>query len=138
MRDQIRGAVLLIAGLAILASAMLHGFVNVPHLHEDLIELGVRRTLMGTVMLLLYFSVVAMFAFAGLVLNGAVSALRGRSPHQAPLWLVAACYVVFGVGAFALVTRSPHMLGYACMGMLVAVGAAMRPAHEGSDRRRVA
>ena len=118
MRHEIRGAVLLIAGIAILGSAMLHGIVNIPHLHEDLLELGVRRTLVSAVMLVLYFSVVAMFAFGGLVLSSAVGSFRGSHPQQAPLWVVAATYVVFGVAAFMLVSRSPHMLGYTLVGLL--------------------
>ena len=118
MRHEIRGAVLLIAGIAILGSAMLHGIVNIPHLHEDLLELGVRRTLVSAVMLVLYFSVVAMFAFGGLVLSSAVGSFRGSHPQQAPLWVVAGTYVVFGVAAFMLVSRSPHMLGYTLVGLL--------------------
>src|SRR5437868_3077145 len=90
MRDVIRGVVLLMAGAAMLGSAMLHGIINVPHLREDLLELGVRRTLIGAVALVLYFSVVAMFAFGGLVLRSAVNCLRGRRSEQTPLWIVAA------------------------------------------------
>jgi hypothetical protein len=126
MRHGIRGGVLFIASIAILGTAMLHGIVNVPHLHEDLLEIGVRRTLVAAVMLVLYFSVVAMFAFGGLVLSSAVGSFRGNHPQQAPLWIIAASYVVFGVASFVLVSPSPHILGYAGMGVLVAVGAALR------------
>jgi hypothetical protein len=126
MRDAIGRAALLVAGSAILASAALHGLVNVPHLHGDLLEIGVRRTLVGAVMLVLYFSVIAMFAFGGLVISGALGSLRGAR-HLAPLWIVAVTYIAFGVTAFLLVSRTPHMLGYAVMGALVAVGAVLRP-----------
>jgi hypothetical protein len=126
MRDTIGRAVLFIAGSAMLASAALHGLVNVPHLHGDLLEIGVRSTLVGAVMLVLYFSVIAMVAFGGLVIGGALGPLRGAR-HLAPLWIVAATYVAFGVTAFVLVSRTPHMLGYAVMGALVAVGAVLRP-----------
>src|SRR2546430_17520061 len=106
MRDGIRGIVLLIASVAILGSAMLHGIVNVPHLREDLLEIGVRPTLIAAVMLVLYFSVVAMFAFGSLVLSSAVGSLRGGRPHQAPLWIIGTTYVVFGIVAVVLVSRS--------------------------------
>jgi hypothetical protein len=127
MRRAIHHAALLLAGIAITGSAMLHGFVNVPHLYEDLLEIGVRRTLVSAVMLVLCFSIVAMFAFGGLVLSSAAASLRGRQPPRAPLWIIAASYVTFGVVAFALVSRSHHMLGYSTMGLLVGLGAALRP-----------
>jgi hypothetical protein len=123
-------AVLALAGAAILASAALHGLVNVPHLVEDLGEVGVRATVMRPVTLVLYFSVVAMAAFGALVLHGAASALRGAASRPPALWVVAASYVAFGLGAYALVGRSPHFLGYAGMGVLVALGAAAWPRRE--------
>jgi hypothetical protein len=125
MRQSISSLILALAAVAILGSAALHGFVNVPHLREDLVEIGTRPTLLGAVMLVLYFSVVAMFGFGGLVLNGAVQRMRGGSPRLMPLWVVAGCYVVFGLAAFVLLWRSPHFLGYAGMGLLVALGAGL-------------
>ena len=126
--DEVRGGVLFLAGLAILGSGFLHGLINVPHLKEDLVEIGVRPTLVGAIMLVLYFSVVAMLGFGGLVLTSAVDAFRGKRTAQAPLWLVSAIYVVFGIVAFLFVSRTHHMLGYAAMGLLVAAGAALAPA----------
>lgn len=135
MRQSISSAVLVLAALAILGTAVLHGMVNVPHLREDMVEIGVRPTLLGAITLVLYFSVVAMFAFGGLVLSGAVQSLRGRSPERAPLWVVALCYLAFGLAAFFLVGRSPHFLGYAGMGLLVAIGAALRKPTSGPISR---
>jgi hypothetical protein len=126
-RDEIRGVILLIAGAAIFASALLHGAVNVPHLRQDMLEIGVRQSLIGAVSLVLYFSVVAMFAFAAVVLVGAISSFRGRVPGPLPLWLVAACYVVFGLVAYFRVDPNAHYLGYAFMGLLVAAGTALSP-----------
>lgn len=126
MRQSFSGLLLALAAIGILGSAVLHGMINVPHLREDMVEIGTRPTLLGAVTLVLYFSVVAMFAFGGLVLSGAVRSLRGRSPEPAPLWVVAVSYMAFGLAAFTLVGRSPHFLGYAVMGLLVALGAALR------------
>lgn len=126
MRKSLSGTLLILAALAILGSAVHHGTGNVPHLREDMVEIGVRPTLLGAIMVTLYFSVVAMFAFGGLVLSGAVQSLRGRSPQGAPLWVVAATYMGFGLAAFVLVGPSPHFLGYAAMGLLVALGASLR------------
>lgn len=137
MRRSISGLLLALAAVMILGSAALHGIVNVPHLHEDMVEIGVRPTLLGAITLVLYFSVVAMVAFGGLVLNGAVQSIRGRSPELAPLWVVAISYVAFGLAAFALVGRSPHFLGYAAMGLLVALGAALCSRGVGSYNRQI-
>jgi hypothetical protein len=138
MRHSISSLLLALAAVAILGSAALHGIVNVPHLREDMVEIGVRPTLLGAVMLVLYFSVVAMFGFGGLVLNGAVQRMRGGSPQMAPLWVVAGSYVVFGLAAFVLVGRSPHFLGYAAMGLLVAVGAGLGKSGAGGRVQEVA
>jgi hypothetical protein len=137
MRQSMSGLLLALAAVMILGSAALHGIVNVPHLHEDMVEIGARPTLLGAVTLVLYFSVVAMFAFGGLVLNSAVRSIRGRSPELAPLWVVAASYVGFGLAAFVLVGRSPHFLGYAAMGLLVALGAALCNRGVGGYNRQI-
>ena len=59
--------------------------VNVPHLREDMLEIGMRPSLLVAVSLVLYFSVVAMFAFAVRGLAGAVSLLRGAFAVGSPL-----------------------------------------------------
>jgi hypothetical protein len=118
-----RAALLMAGGAAILASAVLHGATNVPHLREDLLDIGVRPRLLATVSLVLYFSVIAMGGFGSLVLATALAMLRGRPAPAAPLWVTAGAYVAFGLIAFAMVGRSVHYLGYAAMGVVVAFGA---------------
>ena len=124
-RDSIRGILLLIGGALILASAVLHGVINVPHLREDMLEIGMRPSLLGAISLVLYFSVVAMFAFAALVLAGAISLLRGQIPPLTPLWMIASSYLVFGLVAYIMVFQNVHFLGYSFMGLLVASGTAL-------------
>jgi hypothetical protein len=123
-QDLRRATFLVLGGAAIVATAVLHGAVNVPHLRGDLVEIGTRPTLLRAVSLVLYFSVIAMFAFGGLVLASSVAMLRGRPAPPAPLWVTAGAYMAFGVVAFAAVSPSVHFLGYSAMGVLVAVGAA--------------
>jgi hypothetical protein len=123
MEHRRRAAFLIAGGGAILLTAVLHGLVNVPHLREDLVELGTRPRLLAAVSLVLYFSVIAMFAFGSLVLATAVAVLRGRLAPAAPLWVTAGAYVAFGLVAFAMVSQSVHFLGYAALGVLVAIGA---------------
>ena len=127
VRDSIRGMLLLVGGAAILASAVIHGVINVPHLRQDMLEIGMRQSLFGAISLVLYFSVVAMFAFAALVLTAAISLLRGKVPQLVPLWLIASSYLIFGIVAFVRIDPNAHFLGYAFMGLLVAVAAAPSP-----------
>lgn len=122
-RDSVRGSLLVGAGVAMLASGILHGVVNVPHLREDMLEIGMRPTLLAAISLVLYFSVAAMFGFAALVLVSALSLLRGRLTSPTALWLIGATYVVFGVCAFVGIARNTHFLGYALMGLAVTVAA---------------
>jgi len=126
-----QGILLLVGGAAILAAAVAHGAINVPHLREDMLEIGMRPSLLGAISLVLYFSVVAMFAFAAIVLSGAISLLRGNIPQLAPLWLIAGSYLVFGFVAFVRIDPNVHFLGYALMGLLVAMGAAVSRAARG-------
>lgn len=138
VRDSIRGILLLAGGAAILASAFVHGMINVPHLREDMLEIGMRPSLLGAISLVLYFSVVAMFAFAALVLTGAISLFRGKRPQLVPLWLIAGSYLVFGFVAFVRIDPNAHFLGYAFMGLLVAIGAAPSPSGMDKDLRGTA
>lgn len=136
-RSLVRSMLLIIGGAMILASALVHATINVPHLREDMQEIGMRPTLFGAVSLVLYFSVVAMFAFAALIFSSVFSLLRGRVPHLVPLWLIAGTYVLFGVVAFVKVAPSPHYLGYALVGCAIAAGAALTsPGIENGRRSR--
>jgi hypothetical protein len=126
-RDSLRRTFLIVGAAGLLAAALVHGLVNVPHLREDLLELRIRRSLVLAVSLVLYFSVVAMCGFAALVVSAVVSQMRGEAPSPVPLWVVAGTYVAFGIVAFVAVNRSPHFLGYTLMGIIVAVGAALGP-----------
>lgn len=137
-RYAIRIMLLLIGGAAIFASAILHGMNNVPHLREDMLEIGMRPTLFRAISLVLYFSVVAMFAFATLVLSGAITLLRRKVPQLISLWLIAGVYVTFGVVAFVKIAPSIHYLGYALMGLLVAIGTALISSGKERDMRGLA
>jgi hypothetical protein len=76
--------------------------------------------------------------FGALVLTAAISTFRGKTPPIAPLWLVAAGYVTFGLAAFVRIDANVHFLGYAAIGLVVATGAALSAAGAATRGRGVA
>ncbi|MEA2604503.1 MAG: hypothetical protein QOF89_5495 [Acidobacteriota bacterium] len=128
MSSQIRAIVLVLAGLLLSASAGLHGFVAWPHLHGDLIRDHASPGLIGALSLGWHFGSLAMLAFSLISLSAGVAVWQGRSVSAGPLWIVAAACIAFGLGAFFLYGHSVHLLGFALMGALVAIGAVSRGA----------
>jgi hypothetical protein len=118
MRQALRTTLLFAAAVFMGFSALVHAIINVPHLREDMQEINVRPTLLGAVMLGLHFSTVAMFAFACLVLAGAIQSLRMAVTPRLPLSIIAVTYVGFGIAAFVL-SGSHHTLGYVLIGVLI-------------------
>jgi len=113
------------AALLMAFAAFVNATIFVPHLHEDMVEINVRPTLLGAVSLGLHFGTFAMFAFACLVFLAGMQSLRGAVPARLPLWIIGAMYVGFGIIAYVW-RGSHHILGYVLMGILV-VGAAAIP-----------
>jgi cation transport ATPase len=137
-RDLIGGTILIIGGAAILAAAVVHGMVNVPHLRGDMLDIAMRPRLVGAISLVMYFSVVAMGVFGMLVLSAAAAAFRGRPPAATPLLLVAGGYVTFGLAAFVRIDANVHFLGYASIGLIVAAGAILSACRRGVSARSAA
>jgi len=121
MRKYLQLVLLLAAALLMLFAAFTTTTVSVPHLREDLLEINVRPTLLGAVMMGLHFGSIAMFGFGALVLVLAIRALRGAGTDRFLIAIIAAVYLLFGIGGF-IGTGSHHVLGYALMGLLM-VGA---------------
>ena len=118
MQQTIRTILLFAAALLMAFAAFVNATVSVPHLREDLVEINVRPTLLGAVMLGLLFGSFAMFAFAGLVLLAAIKSARGAVTARLPLSIIAAAYIGFGILAFVW-SGSHHALGYVLMGALI-------------------
>jgi len=118
-------AVLLIGAAALMIFAALgYTLVLVPDLHGDLVEIGVRPTVLGGTVLYLYFSAAAMFGFALMVSAAAIQAIRARQPVRVPLAIIAVIYMAFGIIAFSR-SRNPHHLGLLAIGVLLAAALAM-------------
>lgn len=122
MKISLRAALLIASALLMIFGACGDTFVVVPDLHGDLVEIGVRPTVLGGTVLHLYFGVFAMFGFALMVSAAAIQAIRGIPPARIPLAVIAVIYTVFGVMAFSR-SHNPHHLGPLAMGVLL--GAAL-------------
>ena len=124
MKLSLRTALFVAAALLIIFGAIGDAFVVVPDLHGDLVEIGVRPTVLGGTVLYLYFSAIAMFGFALMVSAAAIQALRGIPPARFPLAVIAVIYTAFGVLAFSR-SHSAHHLGPLAMGILLAAALAI-------------
>ncbi len=118
MNRSIRSGLLIIAAILMFFGAAGFTLHIIPDLHGDMIEIGVRPTVLGTTMLHLYFAALAMFAFALLVACAAIHSVRGITPARFPLLIVAIVYVAFGILAFSR-SHNPHHLGLLLIGVLI-------------------
>ncbi len=124
MGQSIRTSLLFVAAILMIFGAVGNAVVIVPDLHGDLIEIGVRPSVLGGTVQGLYFAGLAMFGFAAMVSTAAIQATRGIAPARIPLAVVATIYGVFGIMAFAR-SHNPHHLGPLLMGALLGVALAI-------------
>jgi hypothetical protein len=115
--------------LAVAATLMLFGaagftFVLLPDLHGDLVEIGVRPTVLGGTVVHLYFAGLAMFGFALIAGWALIQSARGIATAALPLAVAALVEIVFGALAFSS-SRSPHHLGPVASGVLLVAALAM-------------
>src|SRR5918911_1681975 len=101
MTQPVRGLLLIAAALLMFFGAVTYALLVVPDLHSDLVEIGVRPSVLGGTVLHLYFAAIAMFGFAIMVSAAAVQAIRGSQPARIPLAVVALIYMAFGIIAFS-------------------------------------
>jgi hypothetical protein len=132
MRESLAGTLLSASALLMLFGAAGYTFALLPDLHGDLIEIGVRPSVLGGTVLHLRFAAMAMFVFAVMVSVAAIRAMRGAAPDRLPLALIAVAYIVFGALAFSR-SHNPHHLGTLVMGVLI--GAALAVPRPGDPPR---
>ncbi len=124
MKLSFRTLLFIASALLMMFGALGYSFTVVPDLHGDLVEIGVRPTVLGGTVLYLYFSAIAMFGFALMVSAAAIQAMRGIQPARLPLAVIAVIYTAFGVMAFSR-SHNPHHLGPLAMGVLLAAALAI-------------
>ena len=74
MKQSVRTALLIAAAMLMIFGASGYALIVVPDLHGDLVEIGVRPSVLGGTVLHLYFAATAMFGFALMVSAAAVQA----------------------------------------------------------------
>jgi hypothetical protein len=119
MKLSLRSALFIASALLMMFGAIAYSFILLPDLHGDLIEIGVRPTVLGGTVTHLYFAAFAMFGFALMVAAAAIQTIRGIEPSRFPLVVIAVIYVFFGVILFSR-SHNPHHLGTMAMGVLLA------------------
>ena len=124
MKQSVRTVLLVAAALLMMFGAFGYAFTVVPDLHGDLVEIGVRPSVLGVTVLNLYFAAIARFAFALIVSAAAIQAIRGVPPQRMTLAVVAVIYTTFGIFAFSR-SHNPHHLGPLAMGVLLAAALAI-------------
>ena len=124
MNLSFRTALFIASALLMVFGAVGDAFVVVPDLQGDLVEIGVRPTVLGGTVLRLYFGAIAMSGFALIVSAAAIQAIRGIQPARFPLAVIAVIYMAFGVLAFSR-SHNPHHLGPLAIGVLLAAALAI-------------
>jgi hypothetical protein len=130
VRGNPRAGLLIAAALLMFFGAFGNALVMVPDLHGDLVEIGVRPTVLRPTLSALYLAAAAMFIFALMAAQAAVQSMRGAPIARLPLALIAAMHTVAGALAFAR-SHNPHHLGGMLMGVLLGAALVIRPSNPG-------
>lgn len=128
-RQSIRTGLLAASAVLMAIGAAGYIFVLLPDLHGDLVEIGVRPTVLGATVLQLRFVALVHVGFTLMVAGAAVQSARGIAPPALPLAIVAAIEIIVGVMAFSR-SLNPHHFGPIAMGVLLAA-ALLVPARPG-------
>ena len=126
MKGNPRAGLLIAAALLMFFGAVGNALVMVPDLRGDLIEIGVRPTVLRGTVSALYFAAAAMFIFALMTAQAALQSIRGEAISRLPLAIIATMHTVAGALAFAR-SHNPHHLGGMLMGVLLGAALLVRP-----------
>jgi hypothetical protein len=120
VEQSIRTSLLFAAAILMIFGAVANAIVVVPDLHGDLIEIGVRPSVLGSTVLGLYFGGLAMFGFAAIVSTAAIQATRGIVTARIPLAIVAVIYGAIGIVGYSR-SHNLHHLAPGLMGALIGI-----------------
>jgi len=118
--QSIRTGLLATAAALMAFGAAGYTLVVLPDLHGDLVEIGVRPSVLGATVLHLRYSAMVMAGFTLMTAGAAVQSARGIAPPVLPLAVVATIDIVIGLMAFSR-SLNPHHFGPIAMGLLLAM-----------------
>jgi len=121
----VRTVALAIAAVLMILGALINSLVVLPDVHGDLIEIGVRQTVLRATVDGLYFAAFANFGFAIIVTAAALQSARGITPARIPLVVGALIYTITGAMVFSR-SHNPHHFAPIVMGVLLLVAVADR------------
>lgn len=113
----------LISGVALVVTAFGHALAGWPPLHASLIRTDVDPEVVRALWAGWHFGSAAMLAFGVIVVAAVVRTRRGHVPPSAPLLVVAAACIGFGVIAWLLIGFSAQFPGFIVLGILLGLGA---------------
>lgn len=120
MKAQIRRILLVLAALLALFAAYTMLVYTVPHIQEDLVEIGIRPSLLAAVARTMSFAAWSMAGFSAIIVAAAVSDILGRSINRPSLIISGLLFLAFGVVA-VYHHGNVHMYGYVAIGLFSAV-----------------
>ncbi len=108
----------LLAGALMILSSAAHAFLGWPPLRGELRTAGVAENLIGALAVGWYFGSASMLAFGAIVFRSGLLLRKGDRSGVAPVRMIAACYVVFGLATFLSRNFNPHFLVFVINGLL--------------------
>jgi hypothetical protein len=120
-----RAALGILAALVLLGSAAAHSLLGWPQLRASLAGLGAPADLVTGLAIGWHFGGAAMVAFGLIALWAFGGRLRGRAVPAAPVVVVGAVYLLYGLGALAA-TRNPFFMIFVVPALMLLAAAGGR------------
>lgn len=123
---KLRASLGFLGGTVLLLSSIAHAFLGWPTLEALLKVAEVQPELTGALAVGWYFGSVAMLAFGLIVGHSAWRMWQGAAVSTVPAGIIAALYLLFGLGAYLSRDFNPHFLLFVLTGVLVGIFAFWR------------
>jgi len=111
----------LLAGALMVISSAAHAFLGWPPLRGELRTAGLAGNLIGALAVGWYFGSVSMLAFGAITLRSGRLLRKGDRSGVAPVRMIAASYLIFGLAAFLSRNFNPHFLVFIFTGLLAGI-----------------
>jgi hypothetical protein len=126
----------MLAGVLMMLSSLAHGTLGWRSMRDALESAGAGNDLVGALAAGWYFGSVAMAVFGAIVITSGLRLRRGDLSGVLPVRLIAAGYVLFGLGAFFGRNLNPHFLLFVLTGLLAGIPVLRTPPQGGASSGR--